>query len=382
MPSIHPVLRSLPDYPIVRVEAAKARVRESGREVFDFGTGDPIEPTPGFIRDALRDGLPDVCRYPSPRGSTELLEAAAAYMKRRFDLELEPGRELIAVRGSKEAIFHLPFAFLDVPAGRDTVVYPSPGYTVYASGTRFAGGVAHGVPMVPENAFLLRPSELPAEVLARTAMLWINYPHNPSGTLAPDGYLKELAEFAAEGEAIVCSDECYVDVYSSARPRSLLEFGRKNVLAFFSCSKRSGMTGYRTGFVAGDADLVAAYTRLRPNIGVATPVFVEAAAAAAWSDDAHASERNELFSAKRRVLSEFLAEAGLEVVGGDATFFLWFKVPGGDEVAYCERLLEQGGLVLIPGSYFGAGGEGFARVALVPSLEDCKRAVEVWRGLL
>jgi acetylornithine aminotransferase len=181
---------------------------------------------------------------------------------------------------------------------------------------------------------------------------------------------------------VVCSDECYVDVYSSAAPRSILEFGTKNVLAFHSCSKRSGMTGYRTGFTAGDPDLLATLARLRPNIGVATPAFVEAAAAAAWSDDAHAAERREVFGAKRAVLTRFLHEAGMAPVGGDATFFLWFRPPGGDDVAYAQRLLDEGGIVVMPGSYFGAGGEGFCRVALVPDLATCEEAVGRWRELL
>ena len=284
-------------------------------------------------------------------------------------------------RGSKEAIFHLPFAFLQPGGPKDTVVHPTPGYTVYASGTRFAGGVAHGVPMVPDNRFLLEPEALPAEVLERMAVLWINYPHNPSATLAPDDYLERLARFAAEHDVVVCSDECYVDIYSDTAPRSILEFGTKNLLAFHSCSKRSGMTGYRTGFVAGDADLLAALAKLRPNIGVATPAFVEAAAAAAWSDDAHVDARRTIFNAKREVLKAFLVEAGLTPLGDDATFFMWFRAPGGDDVAYCERLRDEAGIVLMPGSYFGAGGEGFCRVALVPDLATCREAVARWREL-
>lgn len=383
MPHVHPVLRDLPDYPIVRVERAKQRLVAAGREVFDFGTGDPLEPTPPFIREALRAGLPDVCRYPTPRGTPALRQAAAGYLQRRFGVTLDPEREVISARGSKEAIFHLPFAFLDPPAGKDVVVYPAPGYTVYASGTRFAGGRDHAVALVPDNRFLLEPEDLPADVLERLAILWINYPHNPSGALAPDDYFARLARFAAERDVVVCSDECYVDVWTTTRPRSLLEFGRKNVLAFHSCSKRSGMTGYRTGFIAGDAALVETYSRLRPNVGVATPIFVEHAAAAAWNDDAHVEERRALFARKRALFDAFFAEAGLEACGGDATFFLWFRVPGGEPAeVYSERLLEEAGIVTIPGPYFGPGGEGFCRIALVPPLEECARALERWRALL
>jgi len=382
MPSVHPVLRALPEYPIVRVERAKTALIEAGRAVFDFGTGDPLEPTPPFICDALRDGLPDVCRYPDPKGDLALRHAAADYLARRFDVVLDPATQILATFGSKEAIFHLPFAFLDAASGHDVVVHPTPGYTVYESGTLFAGGRAHGVPLVPANRFLIDPEALPREVRDRLTLLWINYPHNPSGALAPRDYLRRLSGFAAQSNVIVCSDECYVDIYSGERPSSILEFGTKNVLALFSCSKRSGMTGYRTGFIAGDPNLISLYSRLRPHLGVAAPVFVERAAAAAWKDDAHADARRELFAEKRALFTDFFAEAGIELEGGDATFFLWFKVPGGDEVAYCQRLLDEQGIVLIPGSYFGPGGEGFARVALVPSIAECKRAIEAWRRTL
>tara|TARA_B100000965_G_scaffold348505_1_gene321161 strand:- start:229 stop:1386 length:1158 start_codon:yes stop_codon:yes gene_type:complete len=381
MPTVHPVLRDLPDYPIVRVERAKNERAARGLEVFDFGTGDPLEPTPEFVQQALRDGLPAVCRYPNPRGIPELRQAACGYLQRRFGVELDPERELIASRGSKEAIFHLPFAFLDAPAGKDTVVFPTPGYTVYASGTRFAGGVAHGVALTRQNEFLLEPMDLPAEVRERTAVLWVNYPHNPTGAPAPDDYLQRLADYARESGTIVVSDECYNDVYEGDPPRSLLEFGRENVLALHSCSKRTGMTGYRTGFVAGDEQLIANYARLRPNIGVATPIFVERAAAAAWSDDAHVAERNVIFSAKRRLFREFFQQAGIEFVGGQSTFFLWFWV-GADAEGYCKQLLDDTGIVTIPGPYFGAGGEGWARVALVPPLAQCQAAIARWQEWL
>jgi len=378
VPTIHPVLRSLPDYPIVRVARARAALEGKGVRVFDFSTGDPFEPTPDFVRRALT--VDPVCRYPAPAGLPELRAAASGYLKRRFGVEL-PAEQILGTRGSKEAVFHLPFAFLDPAGPKDTVVFPTPGYTVYASGARFAGGVAHGVPLRADNGFLLEPWALPAAVQERIAILWVNYPHNPSGAEAPDAYLERLAAYAVERDVVLCSDECYVDVSFGANPpRSLLEFGTQNVLALFSCSKRSGMTGYRTGFVAGDPELIHHFGRLRPNLGVAGSSFVERAAIAAWNDDAHVAERCGIFAAKRQVMVELLEELGAPHLGGDSTFFLWFAAPGGDEVAYAEALLELG-IVVIPGSYFGAGGEGYCRVALVPTLEDCRAAAALWRTL-
>jgi succinyldiaminopimelate transaminase len=381
MPTINPVLSALPEYPIVRIEAAKERLRQAGRDVFDFGTGDPIEPTPDVVRRALVEAVPEVCRYPSYKGLPALRQAAAGYLQRRFGVSLDPERQVLGTLGSKEAIFNLPFAFLDARGARDTVVFPTPGYPVFEAGTLFAGGKAHGVALRPENRFLLAPWDLPREVRQRLAILWINYPHNPSGAIAPAEYLERVARFAAEEDVLVCSDECYVDIYAQEAPRSLLEFGTQNVLAFFSCSKRSGMTGYRSGFVAGDASLIATFGKLRPNVGTASQVFVDHAGAAAWRDDAHAVERREVFNRKRALFDRFFAEVGIERAGGEGTFFMWFRAPGGDAEAYAARLLEQGGIVLIPGPYFGAGGEGFCRLALVPDLATCERAIQVWRDL-
>ncbi|MCA8923080.1 MAG: aminotransferase class I/II-fold pyridoxal phosphate-dependent enzyme [Planctomycetes bacterium] len=379
MPTVHPVLRDLPDYPIVRVARAREALEAQGVRVFDFSTGDPLEPTPEFVRAAVQ--VDPVCRYPSPAGLPALRAAASGYLQRRFGVELPPA-QILATRGSKEAVFHLPFAFIDPAGPKDTVVYPTPGYTVYESGARFAGGVAHGVALRAENGFLLEPWSLPAEVQDRLAVLWINYPHNPSGAEAPAAYLERLAAYAVERDVVLCSDECYVDVsFGAQAPRSLLEFGTKNVLALFSCSKRSGMTGYRTGFVAGDPELIHHFGRLRPNLGVAGPDFVERAAVAAWSDDAHVAERCATFAAKREVMVALLQELGAPHLGGESTFFLWFAAPGGDDEAYAKALLELG-IVVIPGSYFGAGGEGYCRIALVPSLADCQAAAQRWRTLV
>ncbi|HZV02317.1 MAG TPA: succinyldiaminopimelate transaminase [Planctomycetota bacterium] len=375
-----PVLDALEEYPIVRIENEKAKLKAAGKTVYDFGTGDPIEPTPPFIREALARSIPEISQYPTVKGIPELRKAAAGYMKRRFGVELDPETEILPTGGSKEAIFLLPLAFLDSRSTRNVVVSPVPGYTLYERGTRFAGGEPYEVALAKENAFAIEPDSLPLPIAARTAIFWTNYPHNPSGALEPRGYNERLAKWAREKDVLVCSDECYVDIWASERPRSLLELGKENVLAFHSCSKRSGMTGYRSGFVAGDKRAIAALAKFRPNVGVASPVWTQKAAAAAWADDAHAEARRKVFNEKRAVVTAFLRDAGLELEGGDATFFLWVRVPGNDE-DYARRLLEHG-IVTIPGSYFGKGGAGFIRLALVPDVETCKKAVAAWKAAL
>ena len=176
---------------------------------------------------------------------------------------------------------------------------------------------------------------------------------------------------------MVASDECYADVYFGEPPASMLEAQVENVVAIHSCSKRSGMTGYRSGFLAGDRDVVASLRALRSHPGVASPEFVAPAAAAAWSDDAHAAERREIFRAKRDRFLAFFARHGLEADASGATLYLWVKVPPGETSGgYALRLLEEG-IVVAPGTAFGAG-EGYVRVALVPALDECEAAVAAW----
>ena len=209
--------------------------------------------------------------------------------------------------------------------------------------------------------------------------MWINYPHNPTGATASYEYLEEVATFCQEHDILLFSDECYNDVYSREPPPSILEMTRDRTLAFCSLSKRSGMTGYRSAIMAGDRDLISALGKLRPSIGVATQSFVQDAATAAWSDDEHVEKRRRIFGEKRKLFTGFFERAGLKYLATDASFYLWVVVPDGDDEAYALRLMEEG-IVVAPGS-FGAGGEGYIRIALVPGLEDCKLAIQRWAGL-
>jgi succinyldiaminopimelate transaminase len=234
------------------------------------------------------------------------------------------------------------------------------------------------VKLTAEDGFLLPLEAVDPE---RTRILWINYPHNPTGATATYPYLEQVAHFCREHDTLIFSDECYNDVYTGEPPPSILEVTRERALAFCSLSKRSGMTGYRSGMVAGDAELVAALKKLRPSIGAATPSFVQDAAVAAWSDDAHVEERRRIFAEKRALFKDFLERAGLDYLPTDASIYLWVVVPGGDDEAYALKLLEEG-IVVAPGRSFGPGGEGYVRVALVPGLEECRRAIERWEGLI
>jgi LL-diaminopimelate aminotransferase len=378
---LNPALERGGAYPLLRLEERRREVRERGIELFDFGTGDPREPTDPKIKRALVDGVPEVSQYPRTQGKRSLREAFAGWMERRNGVALDPETEVLPATGSKEAIFHAPLTFLHPSHERRGVAYGTPGYPVYERGTLFAGGEPMPLRLKAGDKFLLRVEELdPQNIRA----LWINYPHNPTGATAPYEYLEKVATFCRAHDILLFSDECYNDLYFSDPPPSILEITRERTLAFCSLSKRSGMTGYRSAMMAGDAELIAALEKLRPSIGVATQSFVQDAATAAWNDDVHVEKRRQIFAEKRQLFKDFFERAGLRYMRTDASIYLWITVPeafGGDDEAYALRLLEEG-IVVAPGRSFGPGGEGYVRVALVPRLEECRKAIECWEGLI
>jgi len=378
---MNPALRALKPYPMAELQARKAALAKTGKRVFDFGTGDPIEPTPAFISEALRQAIPTVSQYPSVAGTPALRSAAGAYLTRRFAVSIDPATQILPSAGSKEAIFHLPLAFLDPASGRDTVIYGTPGYPVYQHGTLFAHGREHPVVLTRTHGYRLDLERLPREVLSRTAIAWFNYPHNPTGACVDRAYLAAQAAICAEHGILFASDECYQDLWfadAAEPPPSILEVATSGVLAFHSCSKRSGMTGYRSGFIAGDAALIAAFRGWRAAMGVGSPAFIETAAAAAWADDAHAAARRSIFAAKYQLLVDGLHALGIRTLPSSAGLYIWAEVPaGGDADAYATRCLDAG-IVVSPGGFFGEGGAGWFRLALVPSLDDCRAALAAW----
>jgi acetylornithine/N-succinyldiaminopimelate aminotransferase len=373
----NPVLGQIQKNLTVELEERRKALLAAGKRLFDFGLGDPKEPTPPFIREALAKSVPATSQYPSPYGSAALRRAAAGYLQRRFGASLDPETQVLACAGAKEAIFHLPLAFAGGDPRRRKVVMPDPGYPSYEAGTRFAGLEPVKVPLRAARRFLVEPEDLGEETLRETLVWWVNSPHNPTGAVAPLDHLRRVGEAARRHGFVVASDECYADTYFGAPPASILEVQVENVVAIHSCSKRSGMTGYRSGFLAGDGDVIGALRALRGHPGLGSPDFVQAAAAAAWADDAHPAERREAFRRKRDRFLDFFARHGLAADASEAGLYLWPRVPAGETSAgYARRLLEEG-IVVAPGTAFGAG-EGWVRVALVPTLEECEAAIAAW----
>ena len=376
---LSPVLTATGTYPFVRLEQAKRRLQAEGVELIDFGKGDPREPTEPFIRQALVDALPEVAPYPLAEGLPELREAVARWCGRRFGIDVDPDTEVVPTYGSKEAIFHLAQVVLDRESDRRLVVTTEPGYPVPERGALFAGGEVVQVPLLEANGFLPDLDAVPWE---RAAILWLNYPNNPTGAVASLEFLERAAELAREHGVLLACDEAYTELWFEEPPHSALEVRDAGPVAVFNTlSKRSSMTGYRSGFVVAEPELIAALKQYRPTVGTAPQEFVQRASVAAWDDEEHVERTRERYRRKRDVLLPALARKGIRVAGSAATMYLWLETPEGetsDELA--ERLLAHG-LIVSPGTFFGPAGDGYWRVALVPTLEECERAAEIIRSV-
>ncbi len=379
-------VRSLGGYAFAEVDREVERLRERGIEPTDFGVGDPTDPTPEIVRRACQRAVDEHARsgYPSYIGSKAFREACAAWMERRFGVRLDPAAEICSSIGSKEAIFHFAEGFVD-PG--DVVLCPNPGYPPYYRGTLFAEGVPFPIPLRPEDGFLPDLEALvPADVARRARILWLNYPNSPSGRVAPPEYLERAVAWARRRGIIVCSDEAYSELYFTPDPpRSALEFGREGVVVFQSLSKRSAMTGYRVGFVAGDQRIVDVFKKVKTNVDSGTPNFVQEAAIAALSDESHVAAMRDEYRRRRDALCAGLARAGLDPCVPEGTIYVWQRLPAGvGSVEFARRLLApEVAIVCTPGAWISQEepggtnpGEGYVRFALVPSLEATRAAAE------
>ncbi len=375
---VSPVLRSQATYPFVRLNLAAAERRAEGLDVIDFGMGDPREPTDPRIIEALRDGVRERMGYPAAVGLPELREAVSAWVGRRFGVSLNPDTHVIPTLGSKEAIFSFAHVVLDLAGGSDTVIATQPGYPVGVRGAQFAGARIEELPLLEENGFLPDLGAVTAETWQRAGLVWVNYPNNPTGATAPLGFYEQLAALARKHDFVLASDEAYTELWFDEPPVSALQLPDwRNLAVFNTLSKRSSMTGYRSGFVAGDPELVAALKQFRPNVGTAPQEFVQRASVVAWSDETHVERARAAYARKRELFLDLFAKVGLRDAGGRATMYLWVAVPAGEtSEGFATRLLEEGVLVA-PGSFLGRSGEGYVRFALVPTEDECRRAVDI-----
>ncbi len=384
-------LNSLAPYAFKEINDKVAKLREMGVKAIDFGVGDPSEPTPDLVISRLCEAGEKHAKsgYPSYTGSTEYREACARYMKKRFSVDLDSETEISSNIGSKESIFNFPEAFIN-PG--DLVICPSPGYPPMKTGTIFAEGTPYFVPLLEKNNWLIDFESIPEEIAQKAKIIWLNYPNSPTGAIANREYYEGLTGWAHKNNVIIAADEgCYIDIYFDEKPISILEVAREGIVAFYSLSKRNNMTGYRTGFVAGDSKIIDIYKRLKTNIDSGTPNVIQEAAIYALEDDEHVEKMRNLYQEKGAILLKALEEIGLEVVKPKATFYIWQKVPSGmSDVEFAKKLLDpEIAIVVTPGSLISDEcegginpGSGYVRFALMPTMEEMHEAAEKLKNLL
>lgn len=373
-------LSLLPPYLFAEIDRRKNEAIAAKRDVIDFGVGDPDQPTPTFIVDRMTEAIRDPVNhvYSFGIGTLAFREAAARYFSRRFGVTLDPKTEIIGLLGSKEGIGHLPIGVLN-PG--DVVLVPEPGYPVYVSGTIFAGGRCHAMPLTEERGWLPDLSAVPADVARRAKILWLNYPNNPTGAVAPRSFYEDVVAFARDHGILIAQDAPYCDLYfGEDRPLSLLQIPGANDVAieFHSLSKTFNMTGWRIAFAVGQRDALAALAKVKSNLdsGIFQAVQVAAMAALDGYDQPEIRDLREMYRKRCRRLVAGLREAGWPASLPQATIYVWAKLPKGvDSQSAARRLLDEANVVVIPGAGLGATGEGFVRFSVVRSEERIAEAV-------
>jgi LL-diaminopimelate aminotransferase len=381
---LSPVLTATGTYPFVRLEEAKRRLTAAGVELIDFGKGDPREETDPLIRRALAESLEPVSSYPLAEGLPELREAVSAWCGRRFGVELDPDREVIPTYGSKEAIFHLAFVVLDRDSERRLVLSTEPGYPVYDRGALFAGAGVEQLPLREENGFLPDLDSVTEEQAARANVLFLNYPNNPTGAVVAPGFFERAVEFGREHDLVVVHDNAYSEITFDGyvAPSFLQTPGAKEVgIEIFSPSKGWNMTGWRSGLVAGNAEIVERYRQLKTNLDSGMFEAVQRATVAALTEAADfPRQMSEIYRRRRDLVAEGLAAIGLDVEPPKATPYFWVRVPEGyTSEAFAELVLEEAAVIVSPGPAYGPSGEGFFRISLtVPDdrLSEAVRRIE------
>ncbi|MDD2688745.1 MAG: LL-diaminopimelate aminotransferase [Candidatus Omnitrophica bacterium] len=373
-------LKLLPPYLFLEIDKAKREARSKGKDIIDLGIGDPDQPTPKYIIEALYQAALDPVnhRYALDQGIPALRRAIAGWYKRRFSVSLNPDTEILPLVGSKEGIAHLPSAFLD---NGDYSLVPDPCYPPYKGGTILAGGKFYPLPLHESNSFLPDVKEIPANICRKAKLLFLNYPNNPTASVAPLEFYRGIVKFAKKNKIIVVSDLAYSEIaYDGYRSASFLEIeGAKDLaIEFHSLSKTYNMTGWRIGFACGNSQLISALTKVKSNIdsGIFSAIQL-AGIAALEGPDEHIRNMCILYQKRRDLLTSGLRSLGWQVNSPKATFYVWIKIPTKlDSIKFSNLLLKKADIVVTPGVGFGRFGEGFIRIALTVPEPRIKEAIE------
>ena len=386
-----PNLSRLQPYPFQKLAALLAGVTpDASLRPISLSIGEPKHATPQFIRDELIDQIGGLSSYPATAGSEALRNAIAGWIERRYQIaRIDPARQVLPVNGSREALFAFAQAVVDGSRERPAVVAPNPFYQIYEGAIILAGAQPQFLNLLPDNGFALDLQQLPEEVWSRTQLTYVCSPGNPTGNVITLEEWRALFELSDRHGFIIASDECYSEIYfdENRPPLGALEAARRlgrgdfrGLVAFSSLSKRSNVPGMRSGFVAGDAEILAKFLLYRTYHGCAMNPAVQAASAAAWSDEKHVVENRRLYREKFEKTLAILSPV-TEVDMPEAAFYLWLRTPIAD-TEFAKQLFEQYNVTVVPGSYLAREAHGinpgrnFIRVALVAPVEECLEAAQ------
>ncbi|NQU18165.1 MAG: LL-diaminopimelate aminotransferase [Candidatus Saganbacteria bacterium] len=373
-------LDKIPPYLFVKIEEKKAELVKNGVDVIDFGIGDPDLATPRHIFKKMHEVLDQdkSANYPSSKGELSFRAAVSDWYKKRFNVELDPNSEVCALLGSKEGLSHLPLAFID---NGDISLIPEPSYPVYKISTMLAGGEPYLIPLKAENKFLPQLDTIPQAVLKKAKLFYINYPNNPTGAVAGMDFFEKCVKFCKSNDLLLVSDLAYSEMgYDGYVPHSVLEVpGAKDVtIEFHSLSKTFNMTGWRIGMAVGNAEAVGALATIKSNVDSGAFKAIQFTAVEALSASQKCVEENsKIFEKRRNVLIHGLNSLGWKLEKPKATFYVWVPTPKGETSAsFTEKLLEETGILVVPGSGYGPSGEGYVRFAITLPKERIEEAIE------
>lgn len=370
--------RTLPTYPMAHVPVRKRELLAAGRDVIDLGPGDADLPPPAAAVDALRAALdtPAMHRYGFGLGHLPVREAIAGWMQRRFGLVFDPVTEVCPLIGSKEGIVHLCSAYLQ---RGEIAVVPEPGYLAYLGGALLNEAEVYAYPLRPRTQFLVELEELPADVLRRTKLVFLNYPNNPTAAIAPRDYLARTVRLCRERDILIVYDNAYSEIaFDGYVPPSIFEIpGARDVaVEFHSLSKTYNMTGWRQGWAVGNPELIGALAKVKSFVDTGSFLPIQAAGVAALESWAEFAPRNvAVFRQRRDAAVDAFRAAGFACESPRAAMYLWIEIPDGiPSRAFTDRLMDDEALITIAGSSFGAGGEGFFRASLIVPPERLREA--------
>ncbi|MEK6563943.1 MAG: LL-diaminopimelate aminotransferase [Candidatus Omnitrophota bacterium] len=373
-------LKNLPPYLFVEIDKAKREARKQGRDLIDLGIGDPDLPTPGSIIEKLYQASKDPRnhKYALDQGMPVLRQAIADWYKRRFNVDLNPETQILPLIGSKEGIAHMPLAFVNQG---DYVLSPNPSYPPYRGSTILSDGKVQDMPLLEKNNFLPDFKKIPLEARQKSKVMFLNYPNNPTGSTADAGFYRKAIDFASKYNIIIAHDAAYSEIaYDGYRPMSFLEVdGAKDTgVEFHSLSKTYNMTGWRIGWVCGNAQVVSGIAKVKSNIdsGIFSAIQIAGVEALSGPQE-HIQKMRAIYQERRDVLCAGLKSIGWNFLKPEATFYVWVSVPKGyDSRGFAALLLEKCDIVVTPGVGFGKCGEGYIRFALTVSKERVQEAME------